>query len=268
MSLNITILSPNHIYQSADYQVTAFATGVPVSSRMQKIFFVNCFKWNATVSFIGVAKFEEIDVGKWLADRVRAVAPRDTFDRLIEELLKAEEWLIRVPAPHNRHSFSVGAFINAKPVYTLISNFERPSGLADKKAALSLSVYQTRPSKTKTFVTGQKRAVDREMRSRLKALSRLNSDAQVMCSALAKVNYKVAESCHSVSKACFVSHLSPSGEGGIHTFDEENKPYMPPLGIQESVEKSIRKLVDSRFGPGRSRLISAAVTRSASSEKV
>jgi hypothetical protein len=48
----------------------------------------------------------------------------------LDELLKANDWLSTVPSPHNRHSFTVGAFVGSEPVFALVSNFEQPSDLA------------------------------------------------------------------------------------------------------------------------------------------
>ncbi len=208
MALKITVTTPRCIYQCADYQVTDFAARKPIAVRSQKIIFVHRFQWSATVCFAGVARYGNIDVGEWLAERMQGVGPKDPLDHVIEQLLKADQWLQSVPHPGNRHSFSLGPFIGSEPVFALVSNFERPSGLSDSEAPSKLSVYQTRPTKPKTFIADQKRAVCRTMRRRLEALARSEPDPQKMYSALAEVNREVAVPCSSVSKTCFTTYYT------------------------------------------------------------
>ena len=128
MTLNITVLTSHCIYQSADYRLLDLQTKMTTDFQTQKIFAVNAFDWSATVCFTGVGRIRDLNVHEWLSDQLGLVQTNDPFKRLIEALQKADSWLSGVRPPHNKHSFSVGAFLGAEPLFVLVSNFERPSG--------------------------------------------------------------------------------------------------------------------------------------------
>jgi len=136
MTLNMTVVTRRCIYQSADYRLEDVATGKTCDFDSQKIVLVNRFRWNATVCFTGVGRTQKVDVSEWLAERIASIQHDDPFERLLDELLKADNWLSAVPALRKRHSFSVGAFVGSKPVFALVSNFEKPWGLPRATASL------------------------------------------------------------------------------------------------------------------------------------
>ena len=117
MTLNITVLTSRCIYQSADYRLLDLQTNTTTDFQTQKIFVVNTFKWSATVCFTGVGRTHGVNVHEWLSEKLGLIQMNGPFERLIDELLKAESWLSRVQAPHNKHSFSVGAFLGTEPVF-------------------------------------------------------------------------------------------------------------------------------------------------------
>lgn len=184
MTLNITVATDTCIYQSADYRLLDLRTDKTFDFDTQKIVFVHTFRWSATVCFAGVGRTATVDVGEWLAERAAAILSEDPFERLLDELLKADEWLSNLR--NNRHSFSVGAFVGSEPVFALVSNFEEPSGLARDIASARLSLYQLRPSKPVTFVSGQKGALSRAARRRLAAFAARDPQTDNMYSAMAE----------------------------------------------------------------------------------
>src|SRR5580700_1622999 len=124
MTLNLTVTTGRCIYQSADFRLLDWTTGKLTDFETQKIVLVNRFRWTATICFAGVGRTRKVNVGDWLAERVAAIQQDDPFDRLLDELLTADEWLSDVPPEHKHHSFSVGAFVGIVPVFALVSNFE------------------------------------------------------------------------------------------------------------------------------------------------
>jgi hypothetical protein len=142
MTLNLAVTTHRCIYQSADYRLRDVRKGDTRDFETQKIVLVNTFGWSATVCFAGVGRTQNLDVSEWLADRVGSIQPDDPFERLLDELLTANEWLSTVSKPHdNRHSFSVGAFVGSEPVFALVSNFEQPSGPAAATASSGRSSF-------------------------------------------------------------------------------------------------------------------------------
>jgi Flp pilus assembly protein TadD len=267
MTLNLTVTTRRCIYQSADYRLLDLRTGKLCDFETQKIVIVNTFRWSATVCFAGVGRAHNLDVSEWLADRVTSIQPDDPFERLLDELLKANDWLSTVSAPHNRHSFSVGAFVGSEPVFALVSNFEQPSGLAAATASASLSVFMVRPTKPRTFVAGQKQAVTRSERRRLAALAARDPDSQRMYSALADVNRDAATRTTLVSPACFTAHVRLTGEGGGLAHDIGNRPLLPNFAMPVAAQEAITRLLDQQFGPGRAQLRGLSISRSDTSDE-
>jgi tetratricopeptide (TPR) repeat protein len=267
MTLTLTVTTPRCIYQSADYRLFDVRTGNVADFETQKIVLINTFRWTATVCFSGVGRTYNLDVGEWLAERVVAIRQDDPFERLLDELLTADVWLVGVPAPHNRHSFTVGAFVGSQPVFALVSNFEQPSGLVAETASTRLQVFQLRPAKPRTFVSGQRWAVTRSVRRRLAALAVRDPDPQTMYAALAEENRRVAMQTPKVSPACFTAHSRITGEGGGYAHDIGNRPFVPSFAFPSAAKETITRLLDEQFGPGKARLVQMATVRSEASDE-
>jgi Flp pilus assembly protein TadD len=215
MTLNITVVTARIIYQCADYRFTDTSSGATHDfPSNQKIFTVNRRRWHATVCFNGVGTSTSVHVSNWLAERIANLKQDDPFDRMIEELLRADDWLSSIRPPHNRHTFSIGAFQGEQPVFTLVSNYEKPFGVVLRDAMPNLSVHQERPSKPMTYVSGQPQTVDRPTRRRLATLATQTKDAGVVFSELAKANRAAARKSKFVSKSCYTTYINRTGEGG------------------------------------------------------
>ncbi|HKY54770.1 MAG TPA: hypothetical protein VJM08_10715, partial [Anaerolineales bacterium] len=267
MTLNLTVTTSRCIYQSADYRLIDLTTGKTTDFETQKIVLINAFRWSATVCFAGVGRTPNLDVGEWLAERMASISRDDPFERLLDELLKANNWLSTMPPPHNKHSFSVGAFVGSEPVFVLVSNFEQPNGLVAPVASSSLSVFKLRPIKSKTFVSGQQKVVTRFDRKRLAALAARDIDPQLMHSALANINRAVAMRTTLVSPACFTTHLHLTGEGAGYPHDLGERPFMPTFSISTWAREAVTQLLDQQFGPGRARLKGLTTVRAEASEE-
>jgi hypothetical protein len=268
MTLNLTVTTRRCIYQSADYRLRDVRTGNTSDFETQKIVLVNAFEWSATVSFAGVGRTHNVDVSEWLADRVGSIQPDDPFERVLDELLTANDWLSTVSEPQdNRHSFSVGAFVGSEPVFARVSNFEQPSGLAATIASASLSLFKVRPTKPRTFAAGQKWAVTRTERSRLAALAAQDPDPERMYSALSEVNRSAASRTTLVSPACFTAHVRFTGEGGGLAHDIGDRPFFPHCAIPTGAQEAITRLLDQQFGPGRAQLRGMSTSRADASDE-
>jgi tetratricopeptide (TPR) repeat protein len=267
MTLNITVVTPRCIYQSADYRLLDLQTGNTYDFQTQKIFPVNCFRWSATVCFSGVGRTHDLDVSDWLNNCLRSVGVNEPFDRLLDELMKANEWLSAVSPPHNKHSFSIGAFIGSEPVFALISNFEQLSGPMLSTASPQLSKYVISPRRARTFVSGQRQAVKRHERKRLSNLAMRDPEPQQMYNALVELNREVATRRTTlVSPACFTTHLRLTGDGGGQAHGIDGQPLIPKLAMPPGAEEIIAKLIDEQFGPGRAQIRSISFGRADESD--
>jgi Flp pilus assembly protein TadD len=262
MTLNITVTTGRCIYQSADYRLMDVTSGKTYDFETQKIVLVNTFTWSATVCFAGVGRAHKLDVSEWLAERVASIAFGDPFERLLDELLTANSWLSAVPPPHNRHTFSVGAFVGSEPVFALVSNYEQPWGLPAQTAAPRLSVHRLRPKKPMTFTSGQKQAVTPTERKRLAALAARHAEPAKIYSALVEVNRCAAARTPFVSSACYTTHVRLTGEGGgcVHGIDD--RPFLPAFGIPPEAREVFERIIDEQFGPGQAQIRSMTIGRS------
>lgn len=267
MTLNLTVTTRRCIYQSADFRLLDWTTGKLTDFETQKIVLVNKFRWTATVCFAGVGRTPKVNVGDWLAGRVAAIQPDDPFDRLLDELLTADDWLSDVSPPYNRHSFSVGAFVGIEPVFALVSNFETPFGPPAMNARPRLSVSQLRPHKPKTFVSGQKEAVSRPQRKQLARLAARDPEPQGMYAAMAEVNRSVAAQNTRVSAACFTTHVRFTGDGGGLAHGLGDRPFSPEFAMPPLMRDAVTRLLDEQFGPGRAQLRQIASVRAEATDE-
>lgn len=262
MTLNLTVTTPRCIYQSADYRLVDLITRKPFDFETQKIVLVNAFEWSATVCFTGVGRTERLDVGEWLAERMGAIHPDDPFDSMLSELLKADDWLSDFPASQKRHSFSVGAFVGSEPVFVLVSNFEHLFKVPRATASSRLSVFRLRPTKPKTFVSGQHSDVHRWERKRLTALAAQYPEPQRMYSALAEVNRNVALRNRLVSPGCYTGYVNLIGQGGGCAHPIAARAFVPKFLMPEGAREPIIRLLDRELGPGPHRCVGTSFARS------
>ena len=241
-------------------------TGKVTDFETQKIVVVQTSSWSATICFAGVGRTSTVDVSQWLADLAASIALKDPFDRLLDDLLKADDWLSTVPAPNNLHSFSVGAFVGSEPVFALISNFEDPVGLARKVASDRLSLHKVRPGKPATYVSGQKAALSRPARRRLAALAAHDPQVENMYSALAQANEHAASQSRVISPACFTAHVRNTGEGGGRPHGADDRQLRSPLALMATLPDAVTDLLDKHFGPGQHRLRAFSMARSEPSD--
>lgn len=252
MTLNITVTTPRFIYQSADYRLFDCNSNTVFDFKTQKIFIKNTFKWTASICFAGIGKTGSIDVSEWLSKRLDSIQMDDTFDRLIEELLKADSWLSSISDPvKRRHSFSIGAFVESKPLFALISNFEElPKGVPAPLASQKLKAFSIQPTKPKTYCSGI--SLTRQERKYLAGLAKGDPNPPIMYSALAKINRDVSNRSSFVSPACFTTHLRNTGEGGAKSHGTDKGTSLPSFfSIPKDARTQIQQLIDQKFGPGK-----------------
>lgn len=228
MTLNITVASARAIYQSADYRLFDWQTKRYADFETQKIVYVGKGKWSATVSFAGVGRTRTLNVGGWLDERVSSVSHMEPFDRLLEELLSAEEWLKDVEHPNNKHTFSVAAFLQGIPTLAVVSNWESLSESRLGVATKALRLSQVRPTEPIVFVAGQVDAVSPATRRRLKSMVRRDISHDVVERELYRINREVASARSSVvSPSCYTTHLRDTGTDNATFHDPQGRKLSP-----------------------------------------
>jgi hypothetical protein len=242
VTLNITLVSAQAIYQCSDFRASVFdrATGTyrVKDDTTQKQVFLGTFRWNATVTFTGVASTSRIRVADWLAEQTRPMKGHVPFADLPKALAGAETWLRGVPAAIKAHTFVVAGYSSVDPIVALVSNFETVTGQQHPNPLHKVITTQFRPRNPQLIVTGAKAALAAEDRVLLLRRMRAEASADDMHALLADVIQRAACSAaakNTISETCFTSHLLRDGMGMAY-----------PHRLNESKEYCLRSLIGFR----------------------
>jgi hypothetical protein len=149
MTLNISIGTPQRIYQSADYRLTDLVTGRKYDDASnQTIFVASGNMWLATVCFNGVGRTATTEVSSWLSGACNATTREDSLEEFLGRLQTADSWLSRAPQ-NRRHSFVVAAFVGRTPIVSPVSNYERFDRPPAPDAGSRLMIQQLRSTHTR-----------------------------------------------------------------------------------------------------------------------
>jgi hypothetical protein len=213
MTLNITVITDQGIYQSADLRTFDCTIG-RLSDECERVKpqIIRCHTWHATICFAGVGKTPDVAVGAWLAGQLRCVEFDQGLPALIDRLLGAESWLSRVAVDRSALTFTIGAFVKGRPAYLLVTNQEDLSRERPDAPARRLSVFEARPTSARTFVSGRKSAIFRATRWRLRCAGKGAEGIDGVFTALVQANAAAARRIRSVSPLCFTSYISIAGD--------------------------------------------------------
>jgi hypothetical protein len=217
MTLNIVVLTPEVVYLSADFRLTA--EGSLVTDRSSKTVHVDYETWAGLITYTGLGRWKGTDVSDWIAtwltgqsdltmEQVARLLERQGTGMLTE--LSTTEGKIR------RHTFTLVGFNNGVATAYLISNFE-DGRKARKVPDGSLSRYTKRlegRERAWVLVTGQAGAVtDGERKALERQAGKHGLDAEKLRRRLAVANKRAAQSSKShdsVSEDCVVLSLRNS----------------------------------------------------------
>ncbi|MCY2964090.1 MAG: tetratricopeptide repeat protein [Planctomycetota bacterium] len=234
MTLNITVVTRRHIYQSSDCRSTNWETGSYADSDVQKIFPVGGQYWDAVVCFCGVAMTGPItNVGNWLSRRISLLSFDSSFSQFIDQLLEADVWLSSVEEKYRRHSFTVGAFVNGVSRCVLVSNFERINDLALKKPAQKLFVTEADNCVDRYYVSGRPNSVRKGDLQRMVKLAAKSTSHETIFTALAGINKAASKRDITISPACVTACISADGRSSArpHHVDNVAQFYVPTPGL-------------------------------------
>src|SRR5579871_1559460 len=125
MTLNITVVTGESAYQSADFQLWDVNKNIARAYPSQKSVIAQGSGWTALIAFAGIGSVDRLDVGNWLARVVNGITRDASFEDLLQSLKRAESWLRAIPSSFDsRHTFSIAGFIGVQPVMAMVSNFQ------------------------------------------------------------------------------------------------------------------------------------------------
>jgi tetratricopeptide (TPR) repeat protein len=231
MTLIITHVSQRRIFQSGDFRLTDARTGQQIDYWAQKQIIVQRSGWTALVGFCGIAHTGREYVPEWIVQQLRATPQDAAFEDFLLRLRSAEDWLARAIPRFRAITFSVGAFVDFKPVFVLMSNFEaigRPPGPLPRTLPATLEVTRFRPRKEQLFLSGRPDAVLAEERRRLLGTFRKVPPLEAGYAALADLNRHASTRDGTVGPACFTAHVTVLGDqgGSVHEWPADRE-YLP-----------------------------------------
>jgi hypothetical protein len=222
MTLNLTLLTADAIYQSADFQLTDGNTNEPIHIESMKIVTVHYPSWEGFVTYTGVGRWKGRDTAEWIVEwltRLEDASPDEVAERLRQRGTNFIRGIELAPGGRrHRHTFIFASFMNGKPRVATISNFEDCVGRTGESPSAELQVDSREMGKQPfLLVTGQKRAIRRAFRRELeRAAGRPDTSPARIRNALMQMNADAAESTEAagtVSVGCSVTSFRRDGSG-------------------------------------------------------
>lgn len=246
MTLNITILTPQVIYQSADYALFDERAGKQVPMPSTKAVVLSNFDWTGFITYTGIGRVGNKHTSEFVHEWINSL-DRPSFEDVVEKIRScASSWIQRVK-PGSRHTFVVAAYVEGLPKAAVISNFQKWHG-SDSSTIEKLFFVSTVVAKRRTevIVTGIRDAVPR---SRRRSIQRLATDHPYDG---ARVRRALAEATQigaqrfpgRISKDCFVYSQNSVGQGHYEALGT-SRTEIP------TIDGNIRNLLDKEYGPGR-----------------
>jgi len=231
MTLIMTHVSQRRIFQSGDFRLTDSRTGKDLDYWAQKQIIVQRSRWTALVGFCGIAHTGRQYVPEWVVQQLRGTPHDAPFEDFLTRLQSAEDWLTNAIPKFRAITFSVGAFVDFRPTFVLVSNFEaigRPPRPLQRSLPTTLEVTRFRPKKEQLFLSGRPDAVLAEERQRLRGIFRKLSSPDRGYAALAEINRCASTRDGTVGPTCFTAHVTALGDHGgtVHDWPAD-RDYLP-----------------------------------------
>ncbi len=238
MTLNLILTSQEAVYLSGDFRLTSLQGNTVVKSEddfsVQKIVPVINRKWSALVAWTGIAHTPSGEgIGDWLARAVQTMDIHASFDELPKRLLAANDWLMDCACKDL--AFSVVGFIGGKPLAMIVSNMLGFDGTIYNPRRPRLEIIEKRkPTTPQVFTAGESHAVTPRMIAELKNLlirRQKPKDGHELLGRkmgeIAAINVAASKQAplKTISEACVVGALLPTGDGGA-----------VPYGVPDSVD--------------------------------
>jgi probable HAF family extracellular repeat protein len=240
MTLNITIVSPAGIHQSADFQISKTEKGadgrwIELQPNSSKIVSLRYEKWSGFLTYCGMGlwngKRTDEYASDWLAELPKSGA---TFQEVVEKIReRGSAWIASInqrSGKVNPHSFVLAGYEAGTPVYAVVSNYQTLTGsMTPISNELRADVRRSNTG-IHVFVTGIRNAVSEAAKRKLKRLAQNATAANVIRCELGKINRLAAQSQaarNGISAACLTYSLDIHGGGNGEVHGDVPGPLMP-----------------------------------------
>lgn len=252
MTLNITILSRQFIYQSADYALFNEREKKPLLMPSTKAVVVSNFDWTGFITYTGIGRVRNKHISESVREWIRNL-DHPSFENVVERIRnRASRWIQAVPGA--RHTFIVAAFVEGLPTAAVVSNFQKWHGLDSttigRNFAVSTIVAKRAPQ---VIVTGIRDAVPKPQRRALQQLAKKYShDGARIRRAMAEATRHGAQRYPGlISEDCFVYSQDSGGDGHYEPMGSTRTENPMLIGGLDT-DRQIRDLLDKIVGPNRS----------------
>jgi hypothetical protein len=276
VTLKVTILTPNVIYQSADFRLVNFQTGKVITDRSAKTVTLTYWSWDGFITYTGVGRWRGRDVSELIAEWLTGVespSMTDVADIVAAKGTELLRYLEKLYASRMRHTFTLVGFEGGQARVCVISNFEdcRNKSKDTIDDYLTVTTRGLRKSERAiVIVTGRKKAVPLSERRMLGSVAaQYPEDSLRVRRRLEKLNRAAASSPDSggaISEDCLVVSFRADGTGAMQLNRDatEVPPLFPEIAngintgklLQETfkglgVDPSQMRLLQAGFGRGR-----------------
>jgi len=224
MTLNVTVLTPSIIYQSADFRLIDFDTANPITDRSAKTVMLTYWAWDGFITYTGVGRWRDKDISDLIAEWLTGVGEPSISDVANTVAAKGTEMLRDVEQffPRRRHTFTLAGFEKDQPHVYVISNFEDCFGQSRNNIDDRLTVTTRSLRKGKkaiVIVTGRKEAVPLADRRMLGSVSGQYPEDSLRVrrrmEALNRAAASLPESGGAISEDCLVVSFRSDGTGAM-----------------------------------------------------
>ena len=226
MTLHITVLTHDLIYQSSDLRLLDLATNEVSDDHSGKSVRLMYQGWDGCLTYTGVGRWSDRnDTADMLAQWLDSTGQDSSLDAVASLLARTSTAILspfKSRGGDARHAFILAAFVDGIAEARIISNFE--DGLSQQRleAADSLGVTRIalRPDrKERVFITGNTRAVDRDQLSMLRALTARQEQSPARIKRfLEQVHltaFEAKQAANTVSRDCVIHTIAIDGRGKI-----------------------------------------------------
>ncbi len=229
MTLIITVIEKDHIWQSSDHRITKI-NGDLFDDKSIKHIHLNCTDGKALLSWTGLAELKDkTRLNVWLKDVLRPGIGS------VEETLKmiSDRATLDIGGTFEL-VVCVGAFINDQAWYYEITNFVGEPG--KEKLKNKFVTKKTKADKDGFFPGGSGRIglAKKDINALKSAAKKAIKNPDAFAKALSSVNKKISATVKTVSPTCTTAYISSAGgiTTEIHTNEErEDFVYVVPTSV-------------------------------------
>jgi probable HAF family extracellular repeat protein len=223
MTLNITVLSPGGIHQSADFQISeterdADGNWIVLQENASKIIALHFARWSGLLTYCGMGLWNGLRTDQYASGWLSHIGREAEFHDVLETVRReGSVWIGQINQALGKikpHSFTMAGFEWGTLRYAMASNYQTLNGNIHPLAKdLQVDVRST--TGVHVVVTGIRTAVAEESQRLLKHMAESGEDHAVIQHRLADINRKAArspEAKNGISESCLTYTCSPSGQ--------------------------------------------------------